>query len=94
MRAGVLTCCEVLQSDGPDPPPCSRLSVKPPVESAMKKLILTALAVTAMIWGTAAGALRFEQPATAAIDGADGWSISESGAAPGWSITPAHAHMW
>ena len=83
MRAGVLTCCEVLQSDGPDPPPCSRLSVKPPVESAMKKLILTALVVTAMIWGTTAGALRLEQPMAAAIDGANGWSI-----------TPAHAHMW
>jgi hypothetical protein len=23
-----------------------------------------------------------------------GWTIAESGTAPGWSITPAHAHMW
>ena len=43
----------------------------------------------------ASGALQ-QSPQLTDDDGgiAADWSITESGAAPGWSITPAHARMW
>ena len=59
------------------------------------KLLFSALAVTAIIWATAAGALHHSaQNQLAEGPGDAGWSITETGAAPGWSITPAHARMW
>jgi hypothetical protein len=63
----------------------------------MKKFVFAALAFTAIIWGTTAEALRQsqqEQLTTAEMAPDSGWSITETGAAPGWSITPAHARMW
>jgi hypothetical protein len=62
----------------------------------MKKFIIAALAFTTIIWGTTAGALRQSQQERliAAAAGPDsGWSITETGAAPGWSVTPAHVRM-
>ena len=59
----------------------------------MKKFIFAALAFTAIIWGTTAAALRQsqqEQLVTEETEPDSGWSITETGAAPGWSITPAH----
>ena len=63
----------------------------------MNKFVFAALAFTAIIWGTTAGALRQshqEQLAMEATGPESGWSITETGAAPGWSITPAHLRMW
>jgi hypothetical protein len=59
----------------------------------MKVCAFAALAVTAIIWGTTAGALR-QSPQEPVAEVAADWSITETGAAPGWSITPAHARMW
>jgi hypothetical protein len=59
----------------------------------MKKFVFAALAITAIIWGAStSGALQ--QASQLTEDGAAGWSIMESGAVPGWSITPAHARLW
>jgi hypothetical protein len=63
-------------------------------DSPMKKFIFAALTVTAVISATASGAFQQAPQAQLTEDGAAGWSIAESGAAPGWSITPAHARMW
>jgi hypothetical protein len=63
----------------------------------MKKFVFTALAFTAIIWGTTAAALRHSQQdqlATEETGVESSWSITETGAAPGWSITPAHLRMW
>ena len=60
----------------------------------MKKFIFAALTVTAVISATASGAFQQAPQAQLTEDGAGGWSIAESGAAPGWSITPAHTRMW
>jgi hypothetical protein len=61
----------------------------------MKKFIFAALAVTAIISGTAAGAFRQsppqEQPTTEEVGAS---SITAIGFVPGWYITPAHARMW
>ena len=58
----------------------------------MKKFVFAALAITAIILGAnTSGALP--QASQLTDDGAAGWSIMESGSAPGWSITPAHARM-
>jgi hypothetical protein len=51
-----------------------------------KKFAFTALAFTALIWGTTAVALRQSQEAQTAIE--------ETGADPGWSVAPAHMRMW
>jgi hypothetical protein len=56
----------------------------------MKKFLFAALTVTAVI----SGAFQQAPKAQLTEDGAAGRSITESGAAPGWSITPAHARMW
>ena len=64
---------------------------------AMKKFVFTALAFTAIIWGTTAAALRHSQQDQLAIEETgveSSWSITETGAAPGWSIRPAHLRMW
>jgi hypothetical protein len=58
-------------------------------------LIVTA--VTAIIWGTTAVAMRQSRQEQVAIEEAGpeaAWSITETGAAPGWAITPAHLRMW
>lgn len=60
----------------------------------MRKFVLAALTVTAVILATTSGAFQPPPQAQPTEDGAAGWSIEESGAAPGWSITPAHARMW
>ena len=60
----------------------------------MKKFVVTALTVTAVILASTSGAFQPSRQAQPTEDGTAGWSIAESGAAPGWSITPAHAHMW
>jgi hypothetical protein len=60
----------------------------------MRKFVFTALAFIAIFCGSTAGTLRQAPQAQLTEDGAAGWSIAESGAAPGWSITPAHARMW
>jgi hypothetical protein len=61
----------------------------------MTKFVFTALAVTAIIWGTTAAALRQSpQKHLTTEDIAAEWAITETGAAPGWSITPAHVRMW
>jgi hypothetical protein len=60
----------------------------------MKKFIFAALTITAVISATASGAFQQAPQAQLAEDGAAAWSIAESGAAPGWSITAAHARMW
>jgi hypothetical protein len=60
----------------------------------MKKFVFAALTVTAVILATTSGALQPSPQGQLTEDGAAGWSITESGAAPGWSITPAHAHLW
>ena len=63
----------------------------------MRRFIFVALAFTAIIWGTAAAALRQshqEQLAAEETGPESGWSITETGAAPGWSITPALLRMW
>ena len=59
----------------------------------MKKFVFAALTVTTIIWATASGALQ-QSPQLTEDDGAAGWSITETGAEPGWHITPAHARMW
>jgi hypothetical protein len=63
-------------------------------DSLMKKFIFAALTVTAVISATACGAFQQAPQAQVTEDGAPGWSIAESGAAPAWSITPVHARMW
>jgi hypothetical protein len=63
----------------------------------MKKFVFAALAFTAIIWGTTAVALRQSQKEQVTIEGnglESGWSITETGAAPGWSVTSAHLRMW
>ena len=66
----------------------------------MAPLVFAALIVTAIFaitWGTTAAALRQSHQEQVAMDEAapeSGWSITETGAAPGWSISPAHLHMW
>ncbi len=60
----------------------------------MKKFVFAALTVTGVIFATTSGAFQRSPQAQPMEDGAAGWSISDSGAAPGWSITPAHARMW
>ena len=60
----------------------------------MKKLVFAALTVTAVIWATTTRALQQVPQAQLTEDAAISWSITESGAAPGWSITPAHTRMW
>ena len=58
-------------------------------------LIVTA--VTAIIWGTTAMASRQSRQEQVAIEEAgpeSAWSITETGASPGWAITPAHLRMW
>jgi hypothetical protein len=55
------------------------------------------MSLTALVWGTTTAALHHPQPeATAVADAApdSGWSINETGAAPGWSVTAAHVRMW
>jgi hypothetical protein len=55
-------------------------------------VVTVALAVT---WGGASVALRqSQQLMVEKIDGEDGWTIAETGASPGWMITPAHMRMW
>ena len=63
-------------------------------DSLTKKFIFAALTVTAVISATACGAFQQAPQAQVTEDGAPGWSIAESGAAPAWSITPVHARMW
>jgi hypothetical protein len=58
----------------------------------MKKFIFAALAVTAIISGTTAGAFR--QSPQLATEEVGAPSITEIGFVPGWYITPAHARMW
>ena len=58
----------------------------------MKKFIFAALAVTAIISGTTAGAFR--QSPRLATEKGGAPSITEIGFVPGWYITPAHARMW
>jgi hypothetical protein len=63
----------------------------------MKKFVFAALAFTAVAWGTTAGALRQAQQEQLTAEAAgpeSGWSITETGAAPGWSVRPAHVRMW
>jgi hypothetical protein len=66
----------------------------------MAPLVFAALLVTtvlAITWGTMSAALRQprqEQVAMEEVAPESGWSITETGAAPGWSITPAHLRMW
>jgi hypothetical protein len=63
----------------------------------MRKFVFAALAFTAIIWGTTATAFRQsqqEQLTAEATAPESGWSITETGAAPGWSVTPAHLRMW
>jgi hypothetical protein len=60
----------------------------------MRKFVFAALTVTAVIWGTTTGAFQQVTQAQLTEDEAASWSITESGAAPGWSITPAHTRMW
>jgi hypothetical protein len=60
----------------------------------MKKFVFAALTVTAVVWATTSGAFQRWPQAQLTGGGTAGWSIAESGAAPGWSITPAHARMW
>ena len=60
----------------------------------MKKFVFAALTVTAVISATASGAFQRAPQAQLTEDGAAGWSIAESGAAPGWSITArSRAHV-
>ena len=66
----------------------------------MAPLVFAALIVTAIFaitWGTMAAALRQSRQDQVAMGEAgpeSGWSITETGAAPGWSIIPAHLRMW
>jgi hypothetical protein len=61
----------------------------------MKTFVFLALVAVAIIWGTTAGALRQSpQEHLTTDDIAADWAITETGAAPGWSITPAHVRMW
>ena len=57
--------------------------------------VLVVTVALAVAWGAVAAALRQSQQMTMEkIDGEDGWTIAETGAAPGWVITPAHMRMW
>ena len=56
----------------------------------MKKFVFAALAIAAIIWG-GTGPEHCSSDQQLTDDGASGWSITESGWDPGWSITPAHA---
>jgi hypothetical protein len=61
----------------------------------MTKFVFAASALAAIIWGTT-GVLRQSQPEQLAMGEAEpesGGSITDTGAR-GWSITPAHLHMW
>ena len=63
----------------------------------MKKFALAALAFTVIVWGTTAMALRQSQQDDVTMAEAapeSGWSITETGAAPGWSVAAAHLRMW
>jgi hypothetical protein len=62
----------------------------------MKTFAFAALAVTAIIWAATAGSLRQSPPQKQLTmeDIVTDWSITETGAAPGWHVTPAHARMW
>jgi hypothetical protein len=60
----------------------------------MKKLIFAALVITAMIWSAAGAWRQSPQEHLTMEDIAADWAITETGAAPGWSITPAHVRMW
>jgi hypothetical protein len=63
----------------------------------MKKFVFAVLAITTIIWGTTAAALRRspqESQVREEAGAAPNWSITKTEAAPGWSITSAHAHMW
>jgi hypothetical protein len=66
----------------------------------MAPLVFAALIVTAVLaitWGTMAAALRQprqEQVVMEQLAPESGCSITETGAAPGWSISPAHLRMW
>jgi hypothetical protein len=57
--------------------------------------VLVVTVALAVAWGAVAVALRQSQQMTMEkIDGEDGWTITETGAEPGWVITPAHMRMW
>jgi hypothetical protein len=59
----------------------------------VREYVITALSLTALVRGTTTAALHHPQPE--AVAGPDsGWSITETGAAPGWSVTAAHERMW
>ena len=77
--------------------PCNLRSVSEPQQTLgrnpMKKFVSVALTVTAVIWATASGGFRRIATADRGRR-VTGWSITESGAAPGWGITRAHAPMW
>jgi hypothetical protein len=60
----------------------------------MTKFVFAALTVADAIWATTSGAFQPSPQARLTEDGAVGLSVAESGAAPDWSITPAHARMW
>ena len=66
----------------------------------MTMTVFVALIVTAVIgifWGTIAVASRQSQQEQVTMEDTgpeSAWSITETGAAPGWSITPAHLRMW
>jgi hypothetical protein len=50
---------------------------------------LTVIAAVVVAWGTAAVALRRSQQEQLTMA-----ETEETGAAPGWYITPAHLRMW
>jgi hypothetical protein len=66
----------------------------------MTMFVFAALIVTAVIaitWGTTAVALRQSQQEQVTMEESgpeSGWSITETWAAPGWSVTPALLRMW
>jgi hypothetical protein len=66
----------------------------------MATLVFAVLIVTAVIaitWGTTALALRQSQQEQVTMEEngpESGWSITKTGAAPAWPITPAHLRMW
>jgi hypothetical protein len=66
----------------------------------MALFIFAALAVTAVaavVWGTVALAShqpRQELPTMTEAAPDSAWMVTETDAAPGWAITPAHLRMW
>jgi hypothetical protein len=60
----------------------------------MKKFIFAALVIIATIWSTAGAWRQSPQEHLTTEDIAADWAITDTGAAPGWSITPAHVRMW